>query len=65
MLKVAPDGAFEASIVPVHGVNEIAISAVDTAGNRTERTRAFVHTPAGKAAVVYDPGCRALGRCIS
>ena len=65
VLKVAPDGAFNASIVPVHGVNEIAISAVDAAGNRTERTRAFVHTPAGKAAVVYDLNCRAWGRCIS
>lgn len=60
-LKVAPDGAFEASVVPVHGVNEIVISAVDTAGNRTERTRAFVHTPAGKAAVVYDAGLPRIG----
>ena len=49
VLKVAPDGAFETIVVPVHGINEIAISAVDAAGNRTERTRAFVHRPAGKA----------------
>jgi hypothetical protein len=47
--------------VPVHGINEIAISAEDAAGNRTERTRAFVHTPAGKAAVVYEPHLPRLG----
>ena len=61
VLKVAPDGAFEASVVPVHGVNEITISAEDAAGNRTERTRAFVHRPAGKATVVYDPDLPRLG----
>jgi hypothetical protein len=61
VLKVASDGAFEASFLPVHGINEITISALDAAGNRTERTRAFVHTPAGKAAVVYDPDLPRLG----
>jgi hypothetical protein len=60
-LKVAADGSFETRIVPRQGINEIAISAVDPAGNRTERTRAFVHTPADKAAVVYDPGLPRLG----
>ncbi|EWY41846.1 hypothetical protein N825_24370 [Skermanella stibiiresistens SB22] len=60
-LKIAADGSFETTINPAQGVNQIAISAVDRAGNRTERTRGFVHTPAGKAAVIYDASLPRLG----
>ena len=40
---------------PPSGPTRVTVEAVDAAGNRTERTRSFVHRPGGAIAIAIDP----------
>jgi hypothetical protein len=55
------DGLFDVSYQPVPGLNEIVLAATDSAGNVTERRRAFTFMPDEAAAVVFDPSIPSLG----
>jgi len=60
-LAIGPDGAFETTVQPAEGRNELRAEARDPAGNRTTRAVAFTFAPAAKAAVVYDPDLVRIG----
>lgn len=60
-LAIGSDGAFELAFQPAEGSNEVRIEATDPAGNRTGRTRSFIFTPAGTAAVAFDPDLPRIG----
>jgi hypothetical protein len=53
-MPVGPDGRFDLPYQPSPGLNAISIEAQDTAGNLTERRRAFVFMPDQQAAVDFD-----------
>jgi hypothetical protein len=60
-LEVAADGSFKAEYRPKPGANQLTIKATDTAGNVTERSRAFVFMPDERAAVTFDDRLPKLG----
>lgn len=48
-------GRFEAHLDAVPGVNEVALEAVDRAGNRTEKVRRFTYRADREAEITFDP----------
>ena len=60
-LEVGPDGSFETEYRPKPGPNQLTIKATDSAGNTTERSRAFVFMPDERAAVIFDDSLPKLG----
>ena len=53
-VPVAADGSFALTVTPAEGENTLRVAAVDPAGNRTERTRAFSYRPVGAVAITVD-----------
>ncbi|WP_297975570.1 FecR domain-containing protein [uncultured Amaricoccus sp.] len=66
-VPVADDGAFSVTLAPAEGENVLRLAAVDRAGNRTERSRAFVYRPVGTVGIALDPALPrdAEGRLLS
>lgn len=54
-------GKFEAHIQAVPGLNEVALEAVDLAGNRTSRVRHFTYRADRTAEISFDPTIPADG----
>ena len=54
-VPLAADGSFALTVTPAEGENTLRVAAVDPAGNRTERTRAFSYRPVGAVAITLDP----------
>ena len=53
-VPLAADGSFALTVTPAEGENTLRVAAVDPAGNRTERTRAFSYRPVGAVAITLD-----------
>ena len=53
-VPLAADGSFALTVAPAEGENTLRVAAVDPAGNRTERTRAFSYRPVGAVAITLD-----------
>jgi hypothetical protein len=66
-VPVAENGRFVATVAAAVGANSVTLEAVDAAGNRTERTRSFLHRPAGAIAIAIDPALArdAAGRLVT
>jgi hypothetical protein len=60
-LEVARDGSFKAEYQPKPGANQVTIKATDSAGNVTQRSRAFTYMPDERAAVTFDDRLPRLG----
>lgn len=54
-VPLGADGRFDVPFEPSPGLNSVVIEAQDTAGNTTERSRAFVFMPDQQAAIEFNP----------
>lgn len=54
-LPTSPEGRFATAVQARPGENAVTLSAVDPAGNRTERRIAFMFRPAATVVVTLDP----------
>lgn len=57
---VGDDGRFAVTIEASEGVNQIVVSAVDSAGNRTEAQRQFTYIPDTESIVAFDSSTRQI-----
>ena len=67
MSPSATTARFSTTLTATEGGNTIRISAVDRAGNRTDRTRAFTYRPTASVGIALDPAAPrdAAGRLLS